>query len=103
MTVDPRLPETDDLVRLRCSIDAVNLQLLRLLERRGDLVLEIARLKRRRGVTLLDARRELDMLENIAAQSRGLFDRNEITGVFRGIFEASRSLAQRLSVRSPAR
>ncbi|HSD75718.1 MAG TPA: chorismate mutase [Steroidobacteraceae bacterium] len=101
MTPDTRLPETDDLTRLRRGIDAVNLELLRLLERRGELVLEIARLKQRRRITLLDTGRELDMLENIAAQSRGLFDRNEITAVFRGIFEASRSLAQRLIPRSP--
>ena len=101
MTADTRAPEVDDLARLRRGIDAVNLQLLRLLQHRAELVLEIARLKQRRRITLLDAGRELDMLEGIAAQSRGPFDRNEIDSVFRAIFEASRSLAQRLIAKAP--
>jgi 3-deoxy-7-phosphoheptulonate synthase/chorismate mutase len=102
MTADVRSPEADDLDRLRRGIDAVNLQLLRLLERRGELVLEIARLKQRHRIALLDTRRELDMLTNIATQSRALFDSNEVAAMFRAIFAASRSLAQRMIARSPA-
>jgi 3-deoxy-7-phosphoheptulonate synthase / chorismate mutase len=102
MNGDMRSPEADDLDRLRRGIDAVNLQLLRLLERRGDLVLEIARIKQRRRIALLDTRREVDMLANIAAQSRGLFDSHEIAAVFRAIFAVSRSLAQRVIALSPA-
>jgi 3-deoxy-7-phosphoheptulonate synthase/chorismate mutase len=101
MVGETRAPEADDLSRLRRGIDAVNLQLLRLLERRGELVLDIARIKQFRGIPLRDIRRELDMLESIATQSRSLFDRNEVATVFRAIFAVSRSLAARVIARPP--
>lgn len=91
----------DELRRLRQDIDVLNLQLLRLLERRGELVLRIARLKERHGMTMLDAGRETTMVGDLAAQSRGLYDRHEIETIFRRIFAASRSLAQRLTARTP--
>jgi 3-deoxy-7-phosphoheptulonate synthase/chorismate mutase len=85
----------DEFARLRRSIDGVNVKILRLLERRGELVLEIARLKRRRGIALRDPTREADMLEKLVRHSRGLYDRREVESVFRRVLEISRSLATR--------
>jgi chorismate mutase len=85
----------DEVTRLRWRLDAVNLELLRLLEHRARLALEVARLKRGRGLPVYDARRERDMLEALVAQSRGLLDARDLETVFSGIFAACRSLAQR--------
>lgn len=83
------------MTRLRCRLDAVNLELLRLLEHRARLALEVARLKQRRGLPVCEAQRQRDMLDALLAQSRGLLDERELEAVFGGIFAASRSLAQR--------
>ena len=85
----------NEITRLRWRLDAVNLELLRLLEHRARLALEVARLKQRRGLPVYDAGRELNMLEAVVAQSRGLLDARELEAVFSRIFAACRSLAQR--------
>jgi 3-deoxy-7-phosphoheptulonate synthase/chorismate mutase len=85
----------DEVKRLRWRLDAVNLELLRLLEHRARLALEVARLKQRRGLPVHDAQREREMLDALAAQSRGLLDAGDLEAVFNRIFQASRSLAQR--------
>jgi 3-deoxy-7-phosphoheptulonate synthase/chorismate mutase len=85
----------DQVTRLRWRLDAVNLELLRLLEHRARLALEVARLKQRRGLPVYDAQRERDMLDALLAQSRGVLDERELEAVFSRIFAASRSLAQR--------
>ena len=85
----------DEVKRLRWRLDAVNLELLRLLEQRARLALEVARLKQRRGLPVHDAQREREMLDALAAQSRGLLDTGDLEAVFNRIFQASRSLAQR--------
>lgn len=91
------LPEetAGELARLRRSIDAVNLEILRLLESRGALVVDITHVKHRGGMALRDSLRERDMLAELARQSRGPFQRREIEAVFRAVFEASRSLGAR--------
>lgn len=85
----------NEITRLRWRLDAVNLELLRLLEHRARLVLEVARLKQRRGLAAYDPQRERDMLDAIVSQSRGLLPAGDLEAVFSRIFLASRSLAQR--------
>lgn len=84
-----------EIERLRARIDAVNGELLRLLERRAELTLAVARAKRERDIEFRDPERETLMLAAILAQSRGLYDRAEIEAVFERIFAVSRSFASR--------
>jgi chorismate mutase len=93
------LPEPGDggeVMLLRRRIDAVNVQLLHVLEHRAALSLEVARLKRRQGLPVYDAQRERDMLRDLVAESRGLLNPRELEAVFKRIFEASRAVAQRM-------
>jgi chorismate mutase len=85
----------EEVADLRCRIDAVNLEMLRLLERRAELALEVGRLKQACGLPLRDAQREFDMLAGLVDQSRGLLNLHEIERVFGDIFETSRSRARR--------
>jgi chorismate mutase len=93
--VSPSDSGAQEIARLRRSIDQVNVELLRLLERRGALALKVMCLKQKRGVAVHDRAREAAMIAQLAAQSLDLYDRREIEAMFRCIFEASRSLAQR--------
>ena len=81
---------------LRRSIDEMNVELLRLLERRGALALRIIQLKRGRGLRSHDPARESAMIAELATHSRGVFDDAEIATMFCSIFDASRALAARL-------
>lgn len=81
---------------LRRNIDEINIELLRLLERRGALALNIMRLKNSSGLALHDRAREAAMIAELATHSRGLYDEGEIAAVFHAIFEASRALAARM-------
>lgn len=85
-----------EIALLRRSIDEINVELLRLLERRGALALRIMQLKKRRGLRLHDGAREAAMIAELATQSRGVFDDAEIAAMFRAVFEASRALAARM-------
>jgi chorismate mutase/prephenate dehydratase len=85
----------DEVTRLRQRIDAVNLQLLRLLEHRAELAVEVAHLKRRRDLPVYDPQRESHMLSELLPQSRGVLEPRELETVFNRIFQACRSLAQR--------
>ena len=92
--MSPNAPP-DDIARLRARIDALNGELLRLLERRGELTLAAARLKRKHAVEFRDPDREAAMLATIVAQSRGLYEPREIEQLFEMIFAAGRAYAIR--------
>ncbi len=83
MAHEPRL---DD---LRREIDAFNAQILELLQQRGALVLEIARLKREQGLDGYDPSREEEMLRTLIASADAPFGPAEVREVFKGIFRAS--------------
>jgi len=93
--VAPSDSGAQEITRLRRSIDEVNVELLRLLERRGALALKVMHLKQRRGIVLHDRARESAMIAELTTQSLELYDRREIEAMFRSIFEAARSLAAR--------
>ena len=78
--------------QLRAQIDAVNREILELLEKRGDIVLEIAREKRSSGIDGYDAHREEEMLQKITANLRGPFAAGAIRDVFKTIFRTSLEL-----------
>lgn len=88
-------PGGDDVMQWRRKIDAVNQELLRLLERRGELALQIVRLKRDRGLPARDAERERRMLADLLRHSGWLYEPGEIEGIFQQVFAASRALALR--------
>jgi 3-deoxy-7-phosphoheptulonate synthase/chorismate mutase len=83
------------LAELRSRVDRINLELLALLQRRGEVVLSIAEVKRELGREGFDPRREEEMLRSLVRRSEGPFGPGELRGIFRAIFRASLELQDR--------
>src|SRR5262245_5350124 len=83
------------LTALRNEIDILNEKILALIQRRGDLVLQIAALKRSQGIDGYDAKREEDMLQSLTAATTGPFRPSEVREIFKAIFRASLDIQDR--------
>jgi 3-deoxy-7-phosphoheptulonate synthase/chorismate mutase len=90
------------LADLRSRVDALNLQLLDLIERRGRLVLEIAVVKQESDLPLRDLDREREMLDRVLGAARGLYSDEELRQLFRALFAASFALLGRAVAAEPA-
>jgi 3-deoxy-7-phosphoheptulonate synthase / chorismate mutase len=84
--------EPRELLALRRRIDELNLQLLRLLEQRGQVVAAVLALKHGCGMSPYDPEREQAMLNSLCAQSHGPYTCAQIVKAFSSIFEISRAL-----------
>jgi 3-deoxy-7-phosphoheptulonate synthase/chorismate mutase len=87
--VDPALR------RLRERLDQVNRELRKLLQERGELVLEVAALKEALGLDSYDPRREAEMMRELTAEGGGPFSHHELETFFRGLFAVSLDLQRR--------
>jgi chorismate mutase-like protein len=76
----------------RQEIDALDTELLRLLNRRAAIACEIAAIKVASGLPAYDGNRESQVLERVAAKNRGPFDRESVTAIFRSIIQETRRL-----------
>ncbi len=83
------------LTALRGEIDLLNEKLLALVQKRGEIVLEIAALKRSLGIDDFDAGREDEMLQRLTAGVTGPFKPAEIREIFKTIFRASLDIQDR--------
>ncbi|ERJ13630.1 bifunctional 3-deoxy-7-phosphoheptulonate synthase/chorismate mutase [Haloplasma contractile] len=82
----------DNINDLRIEIDRINKQLLTLLNRRADLTLKIGKEKQKHGYTVHDPIREQHILETLMKENKGPFKNEDITGIFKEIFQASKKL-----------
>ena len=79
-----------ELTELRREIDAIDRELVELLERRMDMAAGVAQYKMTRGLPVLDAGREAEKLDAIRAMCRPE-TRSHIAGLFGHIMAASRA------------
>ena len=70
---------------VRQRIDRIDRQLLRLLNRRVQLALEIGRIKKRRKWPVFDAARETFVLRHIETSNRGPLSSRAVRHVFQAI------------------
>ena len=75
---------------LREEIDRVDEELLRLLNRRARIAVEIGELKRRAGLPVLDPAREQEVLSRPRANAGGPLGRGAVARIFRRIVRESR-------------
>ena len=101
-TLEPQT-EARDLRTLRSKLDAINLQLLEILEVRGRVVREVMAIKRRLGRAAYDPERERVMMETLLRRASDVYPRVALEQVFKAIFTASRSLALRPLTDPPSR
>ncbi|MFC4559843.1 bifunctional 3-deoxy-7-phosphoheptulonate synthase/chorismate mutase [Virgibacillus kekensis] len=83
---------TNDLSQLRDKIDEVNLQILELLNKRGEIVQEIGHVKEKQGIVRFDPVRERQSLDLIIENHDGPFELSTVQHIFKEIFKASLEL-----------
>jgi 3-deoxy-7-phosphoheptulonate synthase/chorismate mutase len=79
---------------LRRQLDAVNLEILGVLNRRAELVQEIGQMKSGKGTERFDPIREKEMLDLVVAANEGPFPSDTIRHLFKQIFQASLGLQE---------
>ncbi|MFQ3542473.1 bifunctional 3-deoxy-7-phosphoheptulonate synthase/chorismate mutase [Halobacillus rhizosphaerae] len=79
---------------LRGQLDEVNLQLLNLINKRGDLVKEIGQIKEQQGMNRFDPVRERVMLDHLSEHNGGPFEDSTIVHLFKEIFKAALELQE---------
>jgi 3-deoxy-7-phosphoheptulonate synthase/chorismate mutase len=83
-----------ELEQLRSRVDELNLELLRLINERAQLVQDIGRVKENQGVYRYDPVRERKMLDIIKEHNDGPFENSTIDHIFKEIFKAGLDLQQ---------
>ncbi|MCP8617145.1 bifunctional 3-deoxy-7-phosphoheptulonate synthase/chorismate mutase [Salirhabdus salicampi] len=79
---------------LRRELDEVNVDLLKLINKRGKLVQEIGDLKEKQGMSRFDPVRERAMLDHILDHHDGPFEYSTIEHLFKEIFKAALELQE---------
>jgi chorismate mutase/prephenate dehydrogenase len=94
--------DNERIERLRADIDAVNAELLDLLERRLDLSVQVGEIKQRAGLPLYSEERERDLLDRFRTEAidRGI-DPDYVEELMAVVLVHSRA-AQRKTVRRAA-
>ena len=87
-------PSTEDqtLASWRRQIDALDTELLRLLNQRAAIACEIAVIKVASGLPAYDAAREAQVLSRIAAQNSGPLDEQSVVAIFASVVHETRRL-----------
>jgi len=87
--------------KLRMGIDEIDDALLRLLNQRARLVLELGASKKRRGIPVRDRIREHQVLTRVRENNCGPLDDSSAVKIFQLIIRKSRSLQQQTSRQTP--
>ncbi|OHX51341.1 chorismate mutase, partial [Planococcus faecalis] len=78
-----------DLEQLREKVDAVNLQILSLINERASVIQEIGKLKEKQGVNRYDPLRERHMLNLLKENNAGPLDQKTVDHIFKEIFKSA--------------
>ena len=92
------LPPHAELENLRAGIDAVDEEIVRLLDRRAWMARRIGEIKHQAGLAAYAPARERAVLDRVSALGEGEFPRRGLQAVFREIISSSISLEGRLKV-----
>ncbi len=82
----------NELNHLRDRIEAINIEILKLLSERGEIAKQIGEEKRKQGTAIYDPEREKEMINMLLDKNDGPFDDNVIKQLFKEIFKASTEL-----------
>ena len=87
-----------ELDKLRREIDEIDNEILKLLNKRANVVIEIAHIKRNEKAKYYSPEREREILERITALNSGPFPNDTLKVIYREILSASLSLEEPLKV-----
>ena len=80
------------LAEFRKTIDAIDLQLLELLNQRTRVVEEIGRAKESAGMPIYEPKREEDVFRNVTEHNPGPLTSDAVKGIFERIIDEMRTL-----------
>jgi chorismate mutase/prephenate dehydratase len=83
---------------LRAEIDRLDDEILSLLNRRAQAVIEVGRIKSERNLRFYVPEREVEILRRLCAANRGPFPNDALKAIYREIISASLALEKPLSV-----
>ncbi len=84
------------LAPLRARIDAIDREIVGLLNERAEIALEIGRIKKATGRRAIwDAAREQQVIEQVTRASAGLFPEPELVALYRTLIAATRKVQSR--------
>ncbi len=78
-----------DLEQLREQVDAVNLQILSLINERASVIQEIGKIKEKQGMNRYDPLRERHMLNLLKDNNNGPLDQKTVDHIFKEIFKSA--------------
>lgn len=84
----------NNMEQLRDSMDSVNLELLKLINQRADIVKQIGEIKEQQGMNRFDPVREREMLNKLVENNDGPFENTTVEHIFKEIFKASLELQE---------
>jgi chorismate mutase-like protein len=82
--------DTKALLQRRRAIDALDAELLRLLNQRVRVASEVGRIKKSCGLPIYDGQRERQVLERIRGKNQGPLETASVLSIFRRIIYESR-------------
>ncbi|MBW7475988.1 chorismate mutase [Paenibacillus oenotherae] len=87
---------SDKLNQLRVQIDAINDELLTILNKRAEIVIEIGKAKQEIGMQVFDPEREELILRSLCSRNNGLLTDGMIRTIFQQIFDEYSNLQREL-------
>ncbi|SPE32493.1 P-protein (Includes: Chorismate mutase; Prephenate dehydratase) [Burkholderiales bacterium] len=86
------------LKQVRDAIDAIDLQLVELLNERARLVAEVGRIKQESGAPVFQPEREAEVVRRVVGASRGPLPASSMEAIYREIMSAGRAIQRPLTV-----
>lgn len=87
-----------DLIKLRRKIDLIDQEILRLLNERAGIAMEISSLKQENSINVYDPVRERQIEKNVRLLNKGPLSDDSVLSVFREVISASRALQDAINV-----
>ena len=81
----------------RSQIDGIDRKLVKLMNDRAHCVLEIARIKKDRKLSVVDLKREQIVFRNIESENRGPLESESLNRIFKRIIEECRHIERQVT------
>lgn len=89
--LDPHRPLPRQLPEIRQEIDAIDQELIRLLNRRADCAIEVGSVKKEDGKPFFTPERERAIYEALSSKNPGPLTSRQLTNIFREVISAARA------------
>tara|TARA_B100000029_G_scaffold331835_1_gene324091 strand:+ start:491 stop:757 length:267 start_codon:yes stop_codon:yes gene_type:complete len=85
----------EDLQSFREQIDSIDEQILKLLEKRMDLVRDVGKLKAKLDLAVEDLNREKEIIERLTKHAHGHLSEGQLIRIFTAVFKSSKQLQRK--------